>query len=218
MAIAAALIIQLLFAFTSAEGCATFGAGVARGTVSIPGLKEASGIAASRLNSGVLWTHNDGSSGAVHAVAMNGAHLATFYLNSPVIDTEDIAVGPGPDSGVSYLYFGDIGGNHGRRETQVFRIPEPFVDPGWAGAPQSLDFSGAEAFTLVYPDGNYDAESLMVDPVTSDLFVVTKQDGVARVYRANLNSIPPGSRVRLLFEAALPFSKASGGDISADGT
>lgn len=217
LAIAAAFSVQLILSFLSASGCATFAPGVARGTVSIPGLKEASGLAASRANPGVLWTHNDGPGGAVHAIGMNGAHLATFYLNNPVIDTEDIAVGPGPDSGVSYLYVGDIGGNHGRREVQVLRIPEPYADTAWAGAPQSSGFSSVEVFTLIYPDGSYNAESLMIDPVSHDVFVVTKQDDFARVYRANVDRVPSGARVRLLFVTAARFSKASGGDISADG-
>ena len=218
LAILAAFAVHLLSGFASTKAaCDTFAPGVALGTVTINGLKEASGIAASRRNPGVLWTHNDGSGGAIHAVAMNGTHLATFYLNSPVLDTEDIAVGPGPVRGTSYLYVGDIGGKRGRNRVQVLRIPEPFVDPAWAGNPPSVAFTGVETFTLSYPDGSYDAESLMVDPVLGDLFVVTKQDGMARVYRTNLNGVPGGSLVRWLFVAAIPFSLASGGDISADG-
>ena len=218
VAVIAALAIHLFSAVFSAKaGCSTYAPGVPLGTVSINGLKEASGIVASRRNPGILWTHNDGSGGAVHAVAMNGAHLATFYLNVAVSDTEDIAVGPGPVSGVSYLYVGDIGGNHGRSQVQVLRIPEPAVDLAWAGNPVSAGFTGVEAFTLVYPDGSYDAESLMVDPRSSDVFIVTKQPGTARVYRTNLNSLMTRYQIRWLFETAVPFSLASGGDISADG-
>ena len=198
--------------------CNTFGQGVGLGVVSIGGLREASGIAASRRNPGVLWIHNDGSAGVVHAVGMNGARLATFYLGRAVLDMEDIAVGPGPVAGVSYLYVGDIGGNKARRDVQVFRIPEPIVDPSWAGNPPSVYFSGVEGFPLSYPDGKYDAESLMVDPNSSDVFVVTKQESTARVYRANLNSISPGVQTRWTFAASVPFPRLSGGDISADGT
>lgn len=218
LAILAAIAIHLASGFVSTEAaCETFGPGAALGMVSINGLKEASGIAASRRNAGVLWTHNDGSGGAVHAVATNGTHLATFYLNRAVTDTEDIAVGPGPVSGLSYLYVGDIGSRNGRNRVQVLRIAEPFVDLAWAGNPVSAGFSGVDAFTLSYPDGNYDAESLLVDPLSSDVFVVTKQDATARVYRANLNGVPTGVLVRWLFVTAVPFSKASGGDFSADG-
>ena len=198
--------------------CETFGQGIALGVVSIGGLQEASGIAASRRNPGVLWVHNDGASGAVHAVGMNGARLATFFLGRAVSDTEDIAVGPGPVAGLSYLYVGDIGGNKPRRDVQILRIPEPVVDPGWAGNPPTVFFSGVNAFTVSYPDGKYDAESLMVDPRSSDVFVVTKQGGTARVYRANFNFRAPGSQTSWGFVTSVPFGLVSGGDISADGT
>ena len=198
--------------------CDMFAPGVARGTVSIGGLQEASGIAASRRNPGVLWVHNDGSSGAVHAVGMNGARLATFYLGRTVSDTEDIAVGPGPVAGQSYLYVGDIGAKKTRGDVQILRIPEPVVEAGWAGNPPTVFFSGVNAFTVSYPDGTYDAESLMADPWTGDVFVVTKQAGTARVYRANLNFRAPGSQTFWSFVRAVPFGLASGGDISADGT
>ena len=207
-----------LLSVPAGAACARYGWGVARGVVSIGGLQEASGIAASRRNPGVLWVHGDGSSGAVHAVGMNGARLATFYVGRAVQDMEDIAVGPGPVAGVSYLYLGDIGGKKTRRDVQIFRIPEPVVDPGWAGSPPTAYFSSVNAFTVSYPDGKYDAESLMVDPFSSDVFVVTKQASTARVYRANLNYRAPGSQSQWGFAVAVPFPLVSGGDFSADGT
>ena len=207
-----------LLLVSAGAACSTYNWGVARGVVSIGGLQEASGIAASRRNPGVLWVHNDGSSGAVHAVGVNGALLATFYLGRPVQDTEDIAVGPGPVAGVSYLYVGDIGRNKPSRDVQILRIPEPIVDPGSVGNPTTAYFAGVDVFSASYPDGKYDAESLMVDPYTREVFIATKQSGGARVYRANLNSVFPGSHIQLGFVASVPFSKVSGGDISADGT
>ena len=205
-----------LLSVSAGAACDKYSRGVAWGVVSIDGLQEASGIAASRRNPGVLWVHNDGSSGAVHAVGVNGAHLATFFLGRAVSDTEDIAVGPGPVAGVSYLYVGDSGGK--RRDVQILRIPEPIVDPGRTGSPISTFFSGVDAFTVSYPDGKHDAESLMVDPSSREVFIVTKQGGGARVYRANLNNVFPGSQVQWGFVTSLPFANASGGDISADGT
>src|SRR5262245_60865183 len=73
--------------------CASFEAGVVSGTVSFGALTEASGIAASKRNPGVLWTHNDGSQGRIWAISTNGARLATYDINN-VDDLEDIAVGP----------------------------------------------------------------------------------------------------------------------------
>jgi len=184
-------------------------------------LTEASGIAASRRNAGVLWTHNDGSRERIYALSTNGTQLANFDLNENVDDIEDIAVGPGPEAGVSYLYLGDIGGNVGantvRAEVQVVRIAEPVVELAWAGNARSEDFDDVDSFTLTYPDGSYDAEALLVDPLTSEVFVVTKQDDSARVYRASLNGVANEAVVPLTFVRAVSFGSVSGGDISPDG-
>jgi hypothetical protein len=74
-----------------------------------------------------------------------------------------------------------------------------------------------ESFTLVYPDGEYDAETLLVDPITADVFVVTKENNSARVYRVNLNAAANGATLDLTLVQTVTFAKASGGDISADG-
>jgi hypothetical protein len=202
--------------------CTTFQAGVVWGTASPNPLTEASGLAASRRNAGVLWTHNDGSGERIYALSTNGAQLANFDLNENMADVEDIAVGPGPVTGLSYLYIGDIGGNVGadtvRAEVQVLRVAEPPVDLAWAGDARSGDFDGVEKFTLVYPDGSYNAEALLVDPASGDLFVVTKQDGSARVYRANLTFVANGAVVTLAFIRSVQFGQVSGGDISIDGS
>lgn len=203
------------------EPCTSFQPGIVWGVTSINALSEASGIASSARNSGVLWTHNDGSRKRVFAVSTNGATLSNFSFDESVDDVEDMAVGPGPAAGASYLYFGDIGGNNHsgdkREDVQIIRIPEPTVDLAWASSPRSSDFAGVETFTLVYPDGEYDAETLLVDPITADVFVVTKENNSARVYRANLNAAANGSTLDLTFVQTVDFAKASGGDISADG-
>lgn len=201
--------------------CASFDSGVISGVISFGALTEASGIAASARNPGVLWTHNDGSQGRIWALSTNGARLATYDLNN-VDDLEDIAVGPGPTPGLSYLYIGDIGGSQGtnvvRPEVKIDRIPEPAVDLAWASDPRSPNFNGRDNFTLVYPDGSFDAETLLVDPLTSDVWVVTKEPGVARFYRANLNAVPDNGTVVMEFVRSVAFDEASAGDISADGT
>jgi hypothetical protein len=202
--------------------CTSFGTGIPWGGVSFNSLSEASGLAASRRNPGVLWTHNDGSGESLFALSTNGARLATFDFSKNVDDTEDIAVGPGPISGVSYLYLGDIGGNQGtntvRSEVKIIRMPEPLVDLAWADNPRSPNFDGVETFTLVYPDGSYDAESLIVDPISGDVFLGTKQEEGTRLYRANLTQLPDQSPVTMQYVRTVAFSLASGANISADGT
>lgn len=200
-----------------------YAAGVAMGTVSIYPLTEASGIAASRLNPGVLWTCNDGSARYVFALSPTGVQLASGGINTFVDDTEDIAVGPGPSNGSTCIYIGDIGGNTfpsgGRSSVKIVRIPEPVVDISWAGSPRSLTLSGIERFTLVYTNsGSYDAECLMVDPISGDILVATKQDNNSRLYRANVMSLTNGSTVTMEYLETVAFNLVSGGDISADGT
>ena len=158
------------------------------GTVASSELDETSGIAASRRASGVWWLHNDsGDTARVFAVGNDGRDLGEYALTgAAAVDWEDIAVGPGPAAGVSYLYLADIGDNARSRATvQVYRVPEPLVNTfGTPGPPQAL--GGVEKLTFTYPDGPRDAEALLVDPSTGQLFVVTKDltGGVARVFRA----------------------------------
>jgi hypothetical protein len=203
-------------------GCTSFSDGVPWGTVFITNLTEASGIAASWRNPGVLWTHNDGGKGLVFAISTNGAHLGTFDTTKRTDDVEDIAVGPGPVSGVSYIYVGDIGGdvdtNDTRDAVRVIRVQEPVVDLSWASSPRILDFDDAMSFTLEYPDGNYVAKGLMVDPFTANVFVVTTTQNLARVYMANVNGATNQQRLIMKFIRALPFDEASAADISPDGT
>ncbi len=202
--------------------CDTFQSGVVWGSTAVNALTEASGIAVSRRNDGVLWVHNDGSRGRAYAFRYSGELLAAFDFKNNVEDLEDIAVGPGPVAGTNYLYIGDIGGNVGtntaRDTVKILRIPEPAVDSAWGTDPRSLNFKDVDAFTLTYPDGSYDAEALMVDPVAGDVVIVTKQPTFSRVYRANLNGAAPGSTVALEFIVSVQFSNPSAGDISPDGT
>ncbi len=202
--------------------CAVYGGGIVWGTVTFKALDEASGIAASRRNPGVLWTHNDGSGKHVYALSTQATLLATFDFDKSVEDTEDIAVGPGPLDGLSYLYVGDIGGNSfpsgGRSSVKIVRIPEPSVDLAWAADPRSPKFDGVETFTLAYPDGSYDSECLMVDPLSGDVLVATKQDVGARLYSANITTLTNKSTVTMQYVGTVAFNLVSGGDISADGT
>lgn len=184
------------------------------------GLNEASGLAVSTQNPGVIWTHNDdGDDGRIFAYSTNGVYLARFYHNRTLSDVEDMALGPGPLAGVSYLYLGDIGGGSGvRSSVTVLRIPEPGVSLSWSSSPHNTAiFANVESFTLEYPDGSFDAETLMLDPVSGDLFIGTKQNSGTRIYRANVNGATNGSTLMMQFVVSVPFASASGGAISSNG-
>ena len=158
------------------------------GSINTTKITEASGIAVSRINPGVLYTHNDGNAGKIFAITTDAQLLATFDPSKTVDDTEDIAIGPGPTPGTSYIYFGDLGSNTASRDkVRVLRMPEPTVDLSWAQNPVSRNLNNVEVFSLAYPDGKYNAETLMIVGNLGELFIVTKQTALARIYRARLS-------------------------------
>jgi hypothetical protein len=198
-----------------------YAAGVAQGNMTSPDLTEASGIVAARKTPGVLWTHNDSGDGPyAYAMTTAGVHLAKYQLvGAGAIDWEDIAIGPGPAGGETYLYLGDIGANVPALNVTAYRVVEPVV----VAAPGITALAGVDALPMTYPDGPHNAECLLVDPIIGDLFIVTKEaTGLSKVFR---NPAPhaAGVGVTLIEVATLDVSLFSGsllvtgGDVSASG-
>jgi hypothetical protein len=192
------------------------------GSVASPAVVELSGLVASRITAGVFWVHNDsGDSARVFAVGDDGRDLGAYTLSgASAIDWEDIATGPGPSAGVTYLYVGDTGDNaHARASVQVYRVAEPPVDTGVTSPPPQT-LTGVAKLTFTYPDGPHDAEALLVDPVSGEMFVVTKDtSGIALVFRAPAN-LAGGSTTALTLVATLELGsghQVTGGDISPSG-
>ena len=134
-----------------------FSSGAQVGTVESTAINEASGLAASRANSDVLWVHNDsGDSARVFAMTTAGELLAIYNLQGAAAwDWEDMCIGPGPTAGQDYLYLGDIGDNYAVRSSiNVYRVAEPTV----SASATAINLSGVETFTLEYEDGARDAE------------------------------------------------------------
>jgi hypothetical protein len=108
----AALPCCLLVACTlnAAAGAMT---GMVAGTINSAALTEVSGLAVCRNNPHVLWLHNDsGDRARIFAVNTAGRLPGIYTLPGvTAIDCEDIAIGPGPGKGTSYIYVGDIGDN-----------------------------------------------------------------------------------------------------------
>lgn len=190
-----------------------------RGELQSHEIDEASGIAASRRNVGIYWIHNDsGDRNRLFAVGPDGRHRGVFIVRDcPVWDWEDIAVGPGPEDGQSYIYIGDIGDNLTRRKSiRVCRVPEPAVDRTVTSPPDTT--INAVVLRLAYPDQPHNAETLMVDPLTRDLYVVTKEQHQAQIYVARY---PYGEHaqaaITLAAVAQLPLGGVAAGDIAPDG-
>ncbi len=208
------------FALIPLQSFATpaFANAVTNGTVNIAGLSEASGIAASRNNAGVLWTHNDsGNPAVVFAMDTQGRLLGTYTIPGNT-DNEDIAVGPGPVTNVLYLYVGDIGDNGlSRANIKVYQIPEPAIYSRDHTNPVTATLKGARTLTLTYPDGAQNAESLFIDPPTGDLFVITKAATTSRVYTATKAQLDAGGTFALAFVRTVDFDIPSAADISPSG-
>ncbi len=216
--IAAAAVILLTVKIVAAQN---------QNTLKDAAMKEISGIASSRLNKNILYVHNDsGDTSRFFAIAPTGQLKATYYFkaddalpNANVIDCEDIAVGPGPAKGKSYLYLGDIGDNSATRPfITVYRFPEPVVAEN-----KPVSSIKSEDLRLKYPDGAHDAETLMVDPVDRLLYIITKREDSVGVYTAPLNAsftdtVMLQKKCKLHFTGLPLFKWITAGDISADGS
>lgn len=164
--------------------CPVPGATETWGTVASEEIVEASGLAMSTRNAGVVWTHNDSAdTPRLFAMTRTGGHLAEFTVLTENRDWEDLALGWDATLGATALYVGDFGDNGSVRESvAVLVVPEPLVD--LAAAPYAAEIADFSTLTLLYPDSAHNAETLLHDPVTGDLYVVTKSyRGETSVYR-----------------------------------
>jgi hypothetical protein len=186
------------------------------GNIEVKKLNEISGLAASRQNRDVVWVHNDGNSRLVFAVNTSGKLAALVSWPDEIEDFEDIAIGPGPKAGTDHLYLGDIGDNREqRREIRVVR----FVEPQLLGdSVRQIEVEAAEVFRLVYPDGAHNAEALIVDPMSGDLYIVTKEKRNARLFVCPAGQLEDNASVTLELICRLEIDGVSGGDIAPDGS
>jgi len=196
--------------------------GTVTGAVAAPDATELSGLALSRRQPGVLWTHNDsGDRARVFAVRADGTLLADLDLpGAEAVDWEDIAVGPGPRGTGDALYLADTGDNGAERSSvDVYRVPEPSVGSE-GGAAATGSTAPAVRFRLRYPGGPRDAEALLVDPRGGGrLVIVTKRyDGRAEVYAATRPSAGAVTTLRRVGRLDLGLGGlATAGSVSADG-
>lgn len=195
-------------------------------------ISEASGLVASRKNPGVYWTLNDsGGDAAIYAFNSNGEHLGVYSLNGITNrDWEDLAIGGGTYQ-QPYLYIGDIGDNNSQYDIKyIYRIVEPDVESTQSPVTETINY--IETISVQYPEGNYNAETLMVDPLTNDVYIVTKrwldyQGGTDKVFRA---TYPQSTTETIILDevaqldylpSLVPFSEnyagATAGDISPIG-
>lgn len=175
-------------------------------------IDEASGIADSRSMPGTLWVEEDGGNPNQLALLGYDGHIRGRITipNSSNRDWEDISIGPGPQSNTNYLYIAEIGDNNAQYgEYAIYRLPEPKNLTDAVGPVEKINFK--------YPDGPRDAETLLCDPQTKDLYIVSKRETKVHLYRlAYPQSTTELRTAELLGE--LPYTYVTGGAFSPDGS
>ncbi len=186
----------------------TFGEPVVMGQLRGANMSEASGLVASSTHPGHYWTHNDsGHPAELFLIDSTGLAKAVFNLkNITNRDFEDIA------RRGDTLFLADIGDNravHSEIRVHTFLEPENAV---------SGEMASIGTFRMRYPDGPRDAETLIVDPITGDWFIITKREQNVRLYRYP----SPQSRTETVtlerIPGEFPVTKIVAGDISSDGS
>jgi len=198
----------------------------ATGKIDSGEITESSGIAASKCQPNVFWTHNDsGDNAFIFALNAEGKRLGTWKVTGAKnYDWEDIAEIKTP-AGECVLYIGDIGNNSRiRDEFTIYRLREPPVsaENKSSNKKNPIATESAEAFRFTYPDIRHDAETLLVHPVTNDIYIISKRlSGAAAVYKLR-SDFDPNKTNKLekladLSVPAIPNGFLTGGDIAPDG-
>jgi hypothetical protein len=183
-------------------------------------IDEASGLAASRCQQDVIWTHNDsGDSARIFAIRSTGEGIATVAVEDAVNkDWEDIAATKEAD-GRCYVYVADIGNNAlSREDLVIYRMPEPNLTDV-VSTDQAVR---AQALRFRYPDERQNAETLIVDAGSRRIYIVTKRSaGPAGVYALaptfDSDTIQTATKVGDVALPSIPVGLVTGGDMSPDG-
>jgi hypothetical protein len=176
-------------------------------------LSEASGLVASFANPGCLWTLNDGGNPAeVFLIDSLARTKIVCKLNGiENRDWEDISIGSGPDSTKKYVYVADIGDNNAANQFKyIYRFIEPIANDSTIQA-----INDVEKFVLEFPDEKRDFETLMIDPLTSDMYLVSKREDNVNIY---FSKYPfQADTLKMKKVLTLPITLIVAGSISADG-
>lgn len=196
------------------------------GRLEDPAIVEASGLARSQRQPGVLWTMNDSGKALLYAIDRSGAPLGEVQLKKAANkDWEDLA--SFVLDGEPYLLVADIGDNKGKRKHRTIYVArEPRPDDGKAKVDWKIDFK--------YPNGPRDAESAAVDIENEQILVLSKRDIPPALYAiplrpehdkkltakwlGTIDSMPKPSRqdVALALKTRNWYWQPVGMDISAD--
>ena len=194
-------------------------------------LVEASGLAASRRQLGLLWAINDsGNEPRLFALAADGSDLGQVTMAGVKnVDWEDLAAFTW--NGEPWLLVADVGDNPGRRSHVVLHaLPEPQADDQgrYAGTVRP-----AWSLTFTYPDGPRDCEAVAVDETAERILLLSKRSEPPVLYSLPLGpavdealhvatvigplaTLPPPTATDLLLPYGRYRSQPTAMDLSAD--
>jgi len=182
------------------------------GTVE-PRLWEASGLAASIANPGLLWTLNDsGNPAEVYLIDTTAQiRMVCRLANVANRDWEDIVIGPGPDSTKNYLYVADIGDN---RAVYPTKILYRFEEPVFAGA--TIEITDFDTLYVKLDDGIRDTEAILIDPLHKGMYLLSKREDSVHFYKVDYPYAHDTLNAR--YRIKLPYHNINAAEISPDGT
>ena len=189
-----------------------FLAGIPQGKLANPLLEEVSGLVVSQRYPNRLYVHTDsGGEAAVFVLDTLGNELGRLDLSGlKNRDWEDIAIGPGPN-GSSYIYIAEIGDNEAKHEEiYLYRFAEPELL-------QPIPSTAIDQVALQFPGGPKDAETLLADPISGTLFIVSKREPKNALYQVPTTAFEKGSAT-LEKVHEFDFNSSVAGDISKDGS
>lgn len=182
------------------------------GELNEPQIVEVSGLAASRVNPGILWAHSENNANFVAMTKTTATAVGRYTAGILPFDWEDIATGPCPAG--SCIYMGDIGRVSGHPPPlpstfAVYRMKEPNLAAG-----ETTGTINGDRFPFQYPDTPQNAETLLVHPTTGDIYVVTKDGtlGISKVYKFPRPLPAPGVLSTLIHVADMQIPLGADGN------
>ncbi|MFI3240894.1 MAG: hypothetical protein R3Y22_10010 [Bacteroidales bacterium] len=174
-------------------------------------LNEISDIAASSLNKGYYWVHNDsGDEPRICLINLDGELIATVTVPTIINrDWEEITIYD------NHIYIGEIGDNLAvYPDKKIYKIAEPKIDTSKLN--QMLEITEVETMVFNFADQQRDSETLMSDPLTGDLIILSKRDPNNRVYITPFIATD-GDTINIEPVAMVNIAQPTAGDISPDG-
>jgi len=177
-------------------------------------LYEASGLVASANNPDHFWLINDsGNDAKVYLLNKECEIVRSYSLkDAQNRDWEDIALFYNQSSKKHKILIGDIGDNRAMRKSiNMIEFDEPSLSGG-----NDTIITCFKKYVFKYEDGARDAETLIVDPLTSTPYIISKREEHVGVYKS-ISPLVCGDTLVLSLVTQLPFHNITSGDVSLNG-